>query len=169
MAKISKEAKEIMNQEGGSYFDIGVHKVYIEKLSRGETKNGTPFFQADVVGDEDPDTKATVNNLWTTDAATPYTMRTLQGILTHNAKEADKDKARDYMQSLDDTDDLDVKKFNGAEAWLEVTEDREAPKPNGGYYKRYRLWSFAKQSKPTVEELMGGGEKVNLDEVPFED
>jgi hypothetical protein len=128
-----------------------------------------------VIDEANPDiTTDRVSPWYLTEAATPYTMRNLQNILVHNAKtDADKDKVRDYFHKLNDTDELDLKKFNGAQAWLTVTQsDRQFTRNDGttSYYSDYELTSWeSKAPKPLTVDDLGGEPLLDLSDVPFGD
>ena len=153
----------------GKYFDAGVYKVHLSDPKRDVSKSGSEFVQFTVNGENEEQSDV---RLYLTEKAAPYSLKTLAGIAVHNkGSEAEKQKVRDAFKNITDTDTLDAKfleKFENMEAWVLVEEDTNSPKPNGGYYLRYNLYSYEpKPRKITPEDLMGGGTPVDPDEVPF--
>jgi hypothetical protein len=165
--------------EGGNktWFDVGVFEVLIDETKRGQNSNGTPYFTFSVIDNVDPDITAPLERIkkYTSDKAVGYTMQFLQSVLVHNAKaEAQKEVAKKYMHSLSDSDNFDIKKLHGAQAWLKVTQsDRE--NPNGGYYNNYELYAYepkvetvAPKTATTATDLVfGKTDQVDISEVPF--
>jgi len=105
----------------------------------------------------------------------PYTLRTLQGILVHNTKtEIDADKVRAYFRKLDDSDNLDLKKFNGAQAWYKKEKNGETyTNKDGEERDSYDTGIFnyePKMKKPadTVIEDITEDAPIDLSEIPFD-
>ena len=157
---------------GKNYFGVGVYDIIIQKVSNGTTPNGSDFLEFEVEA-EDGETGST--RLYVTKKAAPYARSTLAGIAVHNkTTEADKEKVRAAFKAIDDTDLMLDKKwyqnFEGMEAWLKVEEDLNAPKPNGGFYLRYNLYSYKPKEKSLAQqadELVSNSTPVDPDEVPF--
>ena len=157
---------------GGNYFQEGVYKVVLADPKHDVSKSGSDFVQFTAY-DPETDAKADVR-LYVTEKAAEYTRRTLAGIVVHNVEgDAAKDKVRTTFKAITDTDELIdakfLKKFENMEAWLLVKEDLNAPKPNGGFYLRYDLYSYEpKPKKLTPEDIMGAPSTPHdPDEVPF--
>lgn len=176
MVKVAEPlTDESFETKGGNYFDPGIYEVYIQGFKRGKTPNtGSEFVEFDVLGSEDQEGKV---RLYLTEKSAHFSLRTLGTIAVHNKEgEAEKQKVRDAFKKILDTDQLTdamLKRFIGMQAWILVEEDKNAPKPNGGYYLRYNLYGYEpKPRKQTAEELINefkaGGEPVDTDEIPFD-
>jgi len=163
--------------EGGAsnYFDVGVHLVMIDSATRRVNDKGKSFVEVKFQGvhDEQGDAK-----LWfTTEKGSKYSARVINGIIVHNqTSDEAKEKARAVLQKIKSTSEYDDKfltKLKGKEAWIEVYEDTNAPKPNGGYYKRTDIYQYEPKprqtvSTPTATPVEGKFlSQEELDEIPF--
>ena len=156
----------------GEYFDVGEYEAGILSAKRGKSENtGSEFIEFEVQ-DANGDAK-TSTRLYLTEKSAPYTRSTLAGIAVHNQQDdAGKDKVREFFKGITDTDKFDDKflaRYEGDTAFIRVEEDKNAPKPNGGFYLRASLFHYMpKPKKPTVEDIMGGGTPVNdPNDIPF--
>lgn len=176
MVKVTPITDEDINKQGGNYFDAGVHTVYLEKLKAVTPEKGSPYIEVGVLGEDD---RRTDIRLYTSEAAAPYTIAKLAKIAVHNKEgEEAKQKARDAFKKIDDTDKLTDKflaNLVNMQAWILTEEDKNAPKPNGGYYLRSELYSWEPTPKKQtaadlVSELRNDPktETVDADEIPFE-
>lgn len=157
-----------------TWFLEGVYRVLIESISAEKNANDTPYLKFTVLDENDPDIKGTAN-LYTSEKALPYTLRTLQGILVHNTKtDIAADKVRKYFRELKDTDDIDLKKFNGAQAWYRKEKNGETYLNTKGEERdSYDTGIFSyepKMSKPadTIVDDIKEGEPLDLSEIPFD-
>lgn len=158
----------------GKYFELGVHEVYITSFERGTTPNtGSEFIEFGIVGENNEEDSV---RLYLTEKAAEMTLKILGGIAVHNQDtEEKKQKVRQAFKDIDDTDKLTDKmleRFKDMQAWILTEEDMSSQKPNGGFYRRNRLFSYEpnppKAQTTTVEDLMGGGTKTDDGtEIPF--
>lgn len=124
MAKLTDEHKV----EGGKYFELGIHKVFINTVVQDFTDDKREYFDFTVVDDlkADEPTEAKVRLWFHTDKSIKYSFSIIRGIFTHNAPEGKEDAIREKLQQVDDTDELIklcAKNLPGKECWLEVSED----------------------------------------------
>lgn len=159
-----------------TWFNEGVHRVVIESITPDKNTNGTPFLRVEVLDEKDPDIKGKAN-MYTSEKALPYTLRTLQGILVHNTKtQIEEEKARAYMHKVSDTDDIDFKKFYGAQCWFKKEKNGQTyTGTDGEEHDSYDTGIFnyePKMSKPqdTIlnDEDVKAGEPLDLSDVPFD-
>lgn len=160
----------------GNYFGVGVYEVLLEKLVAVTPEKGSPYINVSVLGEEDQTTDI---RLYTSEAAAPYTIANLARIAVHNKDtEEAKQKVRDTFKKIDDTDRLTDKFLANMEkmqAWIMGEEDTNAPKPNGGFYIRYSLYSYPPTpKKQTAADLVeqfkndANSAPVDVSEIPFE-
>lgn len=175
MAKLDQMEDKDFNET--KYFDEGVHEVFITGGIRGTTESGKDFIDFNILGKEDQTGKV---RMYLSEAAAPYTRKRLAAIAVHSKSgDVEKQKVRDWFKKINDTDLMDQKfidAFKDMEAWMLAEENEQQPKPNGGYYLSYNLFSYkptprAKQNSTAAKaiEALGGGEitEDNLDEFPF--
>lgn len=159
-----------------TWFNEGVHRVLIESMTQETNTNGTPFIKFTVIDEKDPDIKGTAN-LYTSEKALPYTLRTLQGILVHNTKtQIEEEKARAYMHKISDTDDLDMKKFYGAQCWYKKEKNgqtytgkdgEEHPSFDTGVFN-YEPKMKTPQDTILDDADVKAGEPLDLEAIPFD-
>lgn len=155
------------------FFGLGAHEVFIESVEAGEATTGSVYLQFELLGEDD----ATGNcRLYLTEKTADRTRSILGAIAVHNKeKEADKQKVRDEFKKITDSDQMtDAKflaQFKDMQAWILTEEDKNAPKPNGGYYLRNNLYSYEPTPRKTIaEDLMSGATPVaDDDDIPFKD
>lgn len=151
------------------YFEAGAHEIYITEAKQVKPETGAPYIEVTVLGEND----ATDNiRLYTSEAAAPYTLANLARIAVHNEQtDAGKEKAREKFKKITDTDELDDKflaNFKDSQAWILTEEDKNAPKPNGGFYLRSSLYSWPPKVKATtIEQDIDNAKPVDLSEIPF--
>lgn len=157
-----------------TWFTEGVHRVLVESMSHEKNTNGTPYIKVNVIDESDPDIKGSAN-MYTSEKALPYTLRTLQGILVHNTKtQIDEEKVRAYFHKLDDLDDIDFKKFNGAQCWFKKEKNGETyTGTDGEEHDSYDTGVFSyepKMKKPadTIVDDIKEGTPIDLSEIPFD-
>lgn len=176
MTKINEDIWEIVDKAGNvTWFSEGVHPVVIDTVERKVNANGTPYLEFTVISDEDPDITGTAR-LYMSERALPYSLRTLQGILVHNAKtDIDEEKIRAYFHSLDDTDKLDLKKYHAAKAWYRVeksgsvyigTDNKEHDSYNRDIFSYEPKMS--KRAESVVDTTFVQTESIDISEVPFD-
>lgn len=152
------------------YFEEGVHEVYITKAVRGTASTGSEFIELDLLGEDDRTGNA---RLYLTEKTQERSRQILATIAVHNKQtDAEKQAVRDAFKKITDTDQIDddfLKKFVDLQAWILTEQDKNAPKPNGGYYLRNNLYSYAPTPrKTTADDLISeGGAPVDTDDVPF--
>lgn len=160
---------------GGKYFDVGVHIVEIISATRETNTNGNDFVSFKVRGVNDEEGEA---RRYLTEKSAKWTVSLISGIIVHNQdSDASKEKARETLRKITNTSQVDDKflaKLVDKEAWIEVYEDTNAPKPNGGYYKRAKIFQYEpkpRQTQPAqqVQSVTGGTMLTDkeLDEIPF--
>lgn len=106
-------------KEYGDYLGFGVHKVTFVLAEASETDAGKPFIEVNFQTADGIEDKARV--WFVSDANANISFNTLRQIVVHNAKEADKDKARDAVDGIANTDDLAAlmnEKIMGGELWV---------------------------------------------------
>lgn len=116
--KFTKEDREVANQEQTERMPFGVNTVKIVGATYGETDAGKEFLEIEV---KNADGLVDSARVWFTGKASPYSLQTVQQIVVHSAKEADKEKARQAVQNAVDGNalaDIINKRCVGAEAWL---------------------------------------------------
>lgn len=174
MVKVNPMTDEDFDRTGGNYFEAGAHVVILEELKNVTPENGSPYVNVKVLGENDEQADIRV---YTSEKAAPYTIALFGRIAVHNkATDAAKNKVRAAFKSINDTDqmtDTFLKNLEKMQAWILTEEDKNAPKPNGGYYLRSTLYSWeptprAKTSEEQVQELTNTSTPVNdPDEIPF--
>jgi hypothetical protein len=115
-----KQANEVSANK--DYLPFGVNAVELVGATAGETNDGKQFLELTVT-DGAIESNARV---WFTGKASPYSLQTIQQIVVHHAKEADKEKARMAVQTVADLDALTAllnKMCQGAELWVTVYYD----------------------------------------------
>lgn len=158
--------------EQSKYFEEGVHKVKIAGAIMDKMDDGREYVEIGVEGSEGETAEV---RMWLhSEKAFKFTMRTLQGIAVHNAKDdTQKDKIRQFF--VGDFDDAKIKKvlekLDGYEAWFTVYQsDRTYTNAQGETRHSYdrNIYGYEpKLKKTTIEDLMGPAEKVSTDDVPF--
>lgn len=106
-------------KEFGDRVPFGVSKVAILLATADETDAGKPFIEIDFQTAEGVEDKARV--WFVSDANANISFNTLRQIIVHNAKDSEKDKARDAVDSIANTDDLAAlinDKLIGGEMWV---------------------------------------------------
>lgn len=155
-----------------NYFEYGVHKVTIEGTVLDKTDDGRAFVDIGVKGENGESDRA---RMWLhTEKAGKYTLRTIQGLCTHNAKtETGKDKVRNAFVGKIDEKKLRsfLDQMDGYEAWFKVEQDPTRTYVNSAGEERPSLnkdiYSYEpKPKKITVEDILPGAEESD-DEVPF--
>jgi hypothetical protein len=174
MVKMGEMQDKDFEAKGGKYFDAGVHEVYINDIKRGVASTGSEFVEVEVT---DKEAERTANTrLYLTDKTAERSRSILAGIAVHNKDtEADKQKVRDAFKKITDTDQLDDKflsRLENMQAWISAEEDTSAPKPNGGFYLRYNLFSYEpKPRQQTAEQLVAdlknNSTPASTDNIPF--
>ena len=110
-------------------------------------------------------------NNYITPNALPYTAQRVQSILSHNAKdEAEKEKITAELVALPDDKFADwaVKKLTGKKAYLHISYSDSINPKNGLPYLQKNLAGYEiAEARPTVAQVMGGGEEVDLDNIGF--
>lgn len=158
-------------KEQTRYFDVGEYKVGINSAMAGVTDGGKEYIAFKVSDLNDPETEGEARVWLNTEKSCKYATSIMQGIASHNAKtDEDKEKVKKAFLAVSDSDELKkmCSKFTNMEAFIQVYEDESSPKPNGGYYKRTNIYGYMPSpKKTTVEQVMGGGDKVDLSEIPF--
>ena len=172
MAKLSAEHKEEFEQR--NYFDEGVHKVKIQSVTLGRTQpktdddEGKEFLAFGIISG-DGEKEDEVRFWFTTDKAIKYSFNTIKGIFVHNAPEDKKQKTRDALDKIADTEELEKACQNliGKEAWFSIYQDRTRtyPKQDGtvGYSYNRNLTSY----EPTPRAIVTDAE-APVEDVPFE-
>ena len=100
--KVDKKAAEtmkenILNDKGGAnYLGIGIHDVVVTAVELVEAKTGTMGIKFLV---ENADGRSDVT-MWLSEGALPYTIENVSRLMVHNAPEAKKDEARNYMSNI---------------------------------------------------------------------
>ena len=158
--------------EQSKYFEEGVHKVKIAGAIMDKMDDGREYVE---IGVEGSDGETAEVRMWLhSEKAFKFTMRTLQGIAVHNAKDdVQKEKIRQFF--VGDFDDAKIKKvlekLDGYEAWFTVYQsDRTYTNAQGETRHSYdrNIHSYEpKPKKTTVEDLMGPVEKVSTDDIQF--
>lgn len=172
MVKYSMSDKDYAEQS--KYFDEGVHRVKIAGAYFDKMDDGREFVEIGVEGSEGETAEV---RMWLhSEKAFKFTMRTLQAIAVHNAKgDTQKDKVRQFFVG-DFDDDKMIKllgKFDDYEAWFTVYQsDRTYTNAQGETKHSYdrNIYGYEpKPKKPTVEDILPGSTKVELndDEIPF--
>lgn len=170
MVKVNPMTDADFDKKGGAYFDLGVHQVIITSAKNVNPASGSPYIDFQLLGEND---EAGDCRLYMNEAAAAYSIPKLAGIAVHNKEtDTDKQKVRDIFKGIGDTNDIDDKflaKYTDMQAWILTEEDTAgAQKPNGGYYKRNRLYHYEPKVKAqTAESLMGGTPVDVSNEVPF--
>lgn len=153
------------------YFGLGEHAVGITSVKIVTDDKDRDYLQFEFAGQDDPDTTGDCRIYMHTEKSAKYAIRTLQAIASHNATtDTEKDRIKSKFVNIGDTDDLKplLKNYENNEAFIQVYEDTNAPKPNGGYYKRTNIFGYMPSPrKPSVDELMAGSTQVSNDDVPF--
>lgn len=142
--------KEISN----NYFSEGVHKVKIGSV-HFVTDNGKEYAEFLVVGDEGQEGTARV---YFTEKAATYSFNTIRGIFVHNSPESSKDKTRDAINAIEDTETLEkqCQKLIGKECWYMVQKSDQTYVNNNGETKNsynkniYHYEPKMKESAPDV-------------------
>jgi len=158
--------------EQSKYFDEGVHKVKITGAIMDKMDDGREYVEIGVEGSEGETAEV---RMWLhSEKAFKFTMRTLQGIAVHNAKDdAQKDKIRQFF--VGDFNDEKVQKvldkLTGYEAWLTVYQsDRTYTNAQGETRHSYDRNIYGYEPKPkktTIEDIMGPVTAVDTDDIPF--
>lgn len=172
MVKVQLDEKDFAERK--PYFDAGVHEVVISGIEKVEPKEGSPYINVTVTGLKDESTDI---RCYISEKAAPYTLANFGRIAVHNQdSEPAKAKVRKAFQAVTDTDQLDqefLDKLKDMQAWILVEEDFNAPKPNGGYYLRSKLYSWEPKPKKvtaddlTTDQIRNGAAPVDDDDVPF--
>lgn len=156
--KFTDEMKEEPENNGGTYFDFGVHKVQIGIVEKGESPNtGSEYLEFTVVDPEDAERTDTAR-VYFTDKSAQYSINTCRQIAVHNAKEEAKDKARDAVDACDDVDELleVMQKTMGGECWFTKYVDRSRTYEGKDGSTRYS----------TNKNIYGWEPKLNQDRMP---
>lgn len=147
MVNFSDKHKEEM---GGEYFELGIHKVKIMLVVFDKTDEKEPREFVDFTVTDDSETKEARVRLWfTTEGAIKYTFNIIRGIFVHNSKEENKQKIREKVDGVKNTEELEklCDLLIGKEAWLEVAEDPERTYQNE-----------AGETKPSINRKLTGYE-----------
>lgn len=154
-----------------NYFTEGVHKVKIDGGLLDKMDDGREYIEIGVVGDDGEEDNV---RFWLhTEASAKYTIRTLQGIAVHNAKEDDKEKVRQFFTG--EFDDKKIRavldKLEGKEAWYSLQKSNRTYQNAQGEtkhsYDRNLTGYEPKPRSMTVDELLEGSEKVEIsDDIP---
>lgn len=121
MVKFNDSHKE---EQGGEYFELGVHEVVILEVNFDKTQDDKEYVDFTVT--DETQTKQGTARLWfTTDGAIKYTFNIIRGIFVHNAPDDTKDAIRKKVDGVKDTDELAklCQLLVGKTAWYEVSED----------------------------------------------
>lgn len=118
--QLSDDDKQEINNRG-NYFDFGVHAVKIGMVEPGvHGDEEKEYIEFTLLG---PNEEEDTARLWFTEKAGKYSFNTMREIAVHNAKDADKEKARNAMDNCVTVEDL-AKVFNdkvvGGECWFTV-------------------------------------------------
>lgn len=174
--KVAKEDldemhENIMHSGGDRWLGVGVHEVKIQEVSLVEAKTGTLGIKFVVANEEGK--QETVN--WLSEKALPYTIAFLSSIAVHNTAEEKRDALRQGMTKIDSAKqayEIARAKFVGFSGYLQVTESKtqEYTDKRTGEVKpslETRLLSYKpnQTGEQKVQQAMGGGEKVEKDEV----
>ena len=172
--KLDAMIDDDFDKSDGNWFEPGVYKVLIESATRGKTDKGTEYIEFKVLGEEDQTGKA---RKYITEKSAQYTRNFLAGIAVHNqTTEEEKQKVRDSFKKPLDTDtwtDKYLEKFKNFEAWIDVYEDENAPKSNGGFYKRTEIFHYEPKhrqpsSRSRIADMLNQATPVELsDDIPF--
>lgn len=133
MAEFTQEHKEEFEQK--KYFEEGVHKVKILSVKLGRTNGVTEesmkeYMEFEVEGEEGQEDSA---RLWfTTDKAINYSFNIVRGIFVHNAPKANKERARELVDQIPNTQKLEelCQTLVGKECWFSVYKNMSRPYTN---------------------------------------
>lgn len=178
MAKFTDEHKA---ERAMSYFEEGVHKVQIEDVTFGVTPKDQEYAEFAIIDPEEPERKAQVRIWFTTDAAIGYSFNVFKQIFVHNTPEKNRDKMRETMDALTDTEGLAkiAENLRGKEAWYSTYRNLERPytKQDGttAYSYDRNIYGYEPKAKPVTDaskamDAMGGGDTItpiNSDDEPF--
>lgn len=165
MAKITDEHKKEMMQ--GEFIPEGIHQVKIMLVEGGKTQAGKDYVEFTVVDSEEREGKA---RMWfTTDNAIGYTFNIIRGIFVHNAPANSKDKVRETIDAIDDTDKLveACQQLIGKEAWLQVkksdrTYQNEAGETKHSYDKNIYGYEPVPKSVSNAEAVSKTNEPLKV-------
>lgn len=160
--------------EQGVYFPEGIHKVKILDVTTDTNQNGKEYIEFIVGGENGEEGSA---KMWfTSDKAITFTFNSIRNIFVHNALKGKEDAAREMVNKVKNSAELVElckKALIGKEAWYQVeksdyTYTTEAGELKHGYNKNI----FGYEPKPkqsgvkNVDDAFGGGELINLSEIP---
>lgn len=180
--KVSGEAAEkmkenIVNDRGsGSYLGLGVHEVFIQKISLVKANSGTLGMRFDV---ENADGKSDAT-FWLSEGALPYTIENVSRIIVHNTPEADKEKARNFLSNIVSAKELfnvATEKLVDGVAYLSIREsktqtytDTKTGEIKPSMERNLTSWKPKEDVQQAAAAAVGGGtpvsEKTKAD-IPF--
>lgn len=155
---------------GGNWLGVGVHDVEITGVELTQAKTGTLGIKFTVENDEGMNEVT----MWLSERALPYTIQNISAIGVHNTPEEKREKLRTLMAnvtSAQEAYEIAKAKFVGFKAYLDIKESKTQTYTNKYGETKPSLERNLRAYKPkvTVEQVLSqdGGEKVDLDEVPF--
>lgn len=173
----AKQMKDdILNDRGGnSYLGLGVHEVYIEKVSLVKANSGTLGIRMDLAN---PDGQSDVT-FWVSEKALPYSIKNISSLVVHNTGEAKKEDARNFMANITSAKELfevAQKKLIDGTGYLQIKEsktqtytDTKTGEVKPSIERNLTSWKPKEEPTQTATKVMGGGETVDVDraDLPF--
>lgn len=176
--KVDSNATEKMKENilksgsGEPWLGLGVHDVKITSVELRQAKTGTLGMNISVAND---DGKNEVT-MWLSERALPYTIENVSQIGVHNTPELKRAELRNAMinvTSAKEVYDIAKAKFVGFQCWLSVTESKTntyvdkngETKPS--IDRRLTGYKPKDTASQRISKEMGGGEAVNVADLPF--
>lgn len=174
----AKQMKEnIENDRGaGSYLGLGVHEVFVQKISLVKANSGTLGMRVDV---ENADGKSDVT-FWLSEAALPYTIENVSRLVVHNTAEDKKEAARTYMSNIVSAKEILAvakEKLIDGVGYLSIKEsktqtytDTKTGEIKPSLERNLTAWKPKEDTQQTAAKAMGGGTPVSEEtksEIPF--
>jgi len=171
-----KMKEEILTASTSRWLGVGVHEVFIQAVELVQAKTGTMGMKFIVENDEG---KGEVT-MWLSEAALPYTIKNVSGLVVHSTDADKKDKARTFMAnvvSAKELFDIAKDKLIQAQCWLSIRESRDGSTytdKNGEQRPSLdrNLLSYEPKQTPTQTVAKATGGEVVVDEdilknIPF--
>lgn len=165
MAQFTDEHKK---EQSSNFFPEGIHKVKIVAVEFGTTDSDKEYAEFNVVDDDGREGSA---RMWfTTDAAIGFSFNVIRGIFVHNAPEGQKDKMRDKIDKLADTEALAkaCEMLAGKECWYQVVQEGSYINGQGDTKPSYNRNVFGYEPSPRKAVDTGAPAPDNTDPIKIE-